>query len=98
MRGYVAQRRNRFYAVIYEGIDPITGRERRRWHPAGTDKEQAEKLATASCNKLATDPLVRVLQPPLQGRSLSGLRTAHICRIRSPARSNANTVTVTPSC
>ena len=25
MRGYVAQRRNRFYAVIYEGIDPITG-------------------------------------------------------------------------
>ena len=46
MRGYVAQRRNRFYAVIYEGIDPITGRERRRWHPAGTDKEQAEKLAT----------------------------------------------------
>ena len=47
MRGYVAQRRNRFYAVIYEGIDPITGRERRRWHPAGTDREQAEELATA---------------------------------------------------
>ena len=47
MRGYVAQRRNRFYAVIYEGIDPITGRERRRWHPAGTDKERAEKLASA---------------------------------------------------
>ena len=41
MRGYVAQRRNRFYAVIYEGIDPITGRERRRWHPAGTDRERA---------------------------------------------------------
>ena len=47
MRGYVAQRRNRFYAVIYEGIDPITGRERRRWHPAGTDREQAKELATA---------------------------------------------------
>jgi hypothetical protein len=45
MRGYVAQRRNRFYAVIYEGIDPITGRERRRWHPAGTDRAQAEALA-----------------------------------------------------
>src|SRR5271168_2886271 len=47
MHGYVAQRRNRFYAVIYEGIDPITGRERRRWHPAGTDREQAKELATA---------------------------------------------------
>lgn len=45
MRGYVAKRRNRFYAVIYEGVDPITGRERRRWHPAGTDRAQAEELA-----------------------------------------------------
>lgn len=47
MRGYVAQRRNHFYAIIYEGsIDPITGRERRRWHPAGTDRAEAERLAT----------------------------------------------------
>ncbi|MBW3548873.1 MAG: hypothetical protein KY452_12185, partial [Actinobacteria bacterium] len=45
MRGYVAKRRNRFYAVIYEGLDPVTGRERRRWHPAGTDRAQAEELA-----------------------------------------------------
>ena len=48
MRGYVAQRRNRFYAAIYEGIDPITGHERRRWHPAATDREQAKELATPS--------------------------------------------------
>ena len=45
MNGYVAKRRGRFYAVIYEGLDPVTGRERRRWHPAGTDREQAERLA-----------------------------------------------------
>lgn len=45
MKGYVAQRRGRFYAVIYEGLDPVTGRERRRWHPAGTDRTQAEHLA-----------------------------------------------------
>jgi hypothetical protein len=37
-------------------------------------------------------------QPAVQGRSLSGLRTAQMCLIRSPARSNANTVMVTPSC
>lgn len=36
MNGYVAQRRGRLYAVIYEGRDPVTGKERRRWHPAGT--------------------------------------------------------------
>lgn len=51
MRGYVAKRRDRFYAVIYEGIDPITGRERRRWHPAGTDRTEAEQLAA----RLAAD-------------------------------------------
>jgi integrase len=46
MHGYVTQRRGRFYAVIYEGLDPVTGREIRRWHPAGTDRADAERLAT----------------------------------------------------
>jgi hypothetical protein len=46
MPAYVAKRRNRFYAVIYEGIDPITGRERRSWHPAGTDRGRAIDLAS----------------------------------------------------
>jgi integrase len=45
VNGYVAKRRGRFYAVIYEGLDPITGRERRRWHPAGTDRAAAHRLA-----------------------------------------------------
>ena len=48
MRGYLAKRRSRFYAVIYEGIDSITGRERRFWHPAGTDREQAGQLGGAA--------------------------------------------------
>jgi hypothetical protein len=38
MKGYVVRRRNRYYAVIYEGLDPVTGRDRRSWHPAGTDR------------------------------------------------------------
>lgn len=45
MDGYVARKGNRWYAVIYEGLDPVTGREIRRWHAAGTDKAAAEKLA-----------------------------------------------------
>ena len=55
MNGYVAQRRGRFYAVIYEGRDPITGKEIRRWHPAGTDRDKAEALA----RKLATKEQAR---------------------------------------
>jgi hypothetical protein len=45
MKGYVAQQRGRWYAEIYEGLDPVTGRERRTSHPVGTDRDEAERLA-----------------------------------------------------
>lgn len=51
MNGYVARKGDRWYAVIYEGLDPVTGKERRRWHPAGTSREEAERLATALAAK-----------------------------------------------
>ena len=47
MQGYGVRKGNQFYAVIYEGRDPITGRERRRWHPAGPNRGEAEALARA---------------------------------------------------
>lgn len=37
MKGYVVRKGGQYYVVIYEGLDPLTGRERRRWHPAGPD-------------------------------------------------------------
>ena len=42
--GYLRRRGDRYYAVIYEGLDPVTGKEIRRWHPAGTDLAEAERL------------------------------------------------------
>lgn len=45
MRGYVVQRGGRYYAVIYEGRDPLSGKEQRRWHPAGTNPAAAKDLA-----------------------------------------------------
>jgi len=45
MKGYVARKGNRWYAVVYEGVDPISGRERRSWHAAGTERADAERLA-----------------------------------------------------
>ncbi len=45
MKGYVASKGDRWYAVIYEGLDPVTGKERRSWHPAGTSRDDAERLA-----------------------------------------------------
>jgi hypothetical protein len=44
MQGYVTRKGQQWYAVVYEGLDPATGRERRRWHPAGTDRGEAEWL------------------------------------------------------
>jgi integrase len=39
--GYVTNRDGRWYAVSYEGLDPLTGRDRRRWHRA--DHEAAAR-------------------------------------------------------
>ena len=55
MKGYVARKGDRYYAVIYEGIDPITGRERRRWHPAGADRTHAERLAAELAQRRSDD-------------------------------------------
>ena len=44
MRGHLARKGNRYYAVVYEGFDPMTGQERHRWHAAGTTRKDAEKL------------------------------------------------------
>ena len=45
MKGHVARKRDRYYAVIYEGIDPVDGKEKKSWHAAGTDRAEAEALA-----------------------------------------------------
>lgn len=45
MKGHVASKRDRYYAVIYEGVDPVDGKEKRSWHAAGTDRAEAEALA-----------------------------------------------------
>jgi integrase len=44
---YIISRNNRFYVVAYDGVDPATGRERRRWHSAGTSRADAEAIASS---------------------------------------------------
>ena len=44
MRGHIAKKGNRYYAVIYEGVDPATGKERHRWHAAGSTRKEAERV------------------------------------------------------
>lgn len=56
MRGYVVAKGSCLYAVIYEGVDPITGRERRRWHAAGPDRDAAEQMAKSLAAKGLTRP------------------------------------------
>ncbi|GMU79846.1 MAG: hypothetical protein AMXMBFR46_26350 [Acidimicrobiia bacterium] len=55
MQGHVARKRGRCYAVIYEGLDPVTGREKRSWHPTGTDRAEAEALAARLAARLAAE-------------------------------------------
>ena len=42
---YIVSRNSRFYVVAYDSIDPLTGRERRRWHPAGASRIDTEAIA-----------------------------------------------------
>ncbi|MCB0951168.1 MAG: site-specific integrase [Microthrixaceae bacterium] len=46
MRGYVTKKGKKYYAVIYDGIDPATGKEKRRWVAAGSRRDDADKLVT----------------------------------------------------
>jgi hypothetical protein len=54
VQGYVVAKGRRFYAVVYDGIDPLTGRERRHWQAAGSDRHQAELLASHLARRFAT--------------------------------------------
>ena len=47
---YLVKRKNRFY------VDPLTGRERRRWHPIGADRAEAEAVAARLHNEAVAPP------------------------------------------
>jgi hypothetical protein len=53
---YIVQRKDRFYVVAYDGIDPLTGRERRRWHPVGNNRGEAEAVAARLDSERDTAP------------------------------------------
>lgn len=44
MRGSIQKKGQKWYAVVYDGVNPETGNYRRRWVPAGTRRGDAEKL------------------------------------------------------
>jgi len=51
MRGGIHKKGNNYYAVVYDGIDPGTGRKRRTWIPAGTRRSDAEKVLAAEIKR-----------------------------------------------
>jgi len=70
--GYVVNKRDRWYAVGYEGVDPVGGRDRRRWHRA-PDEATARAIA---------DSL-----PPARSAGSHGMTLARFMRTRwLPAR------------
>jgi len=46
MRGHIAKKGNRYYAVVYEGTDPATGKQRHRWYQGGSTRREAERTLT----------------------------------------------------
>ena len=62
---YIVQRKDRFYVVAYDGTDTSTGRERRRWHPAGRCRADAEAIAARLEAIVAADHVTAVEQVTL---------------------------------
>ncbi len=58
MRGHLVQRGDRYDAVVDEGIDPATGKERHRWYPAGTTRRGAEKVLDRPCRRPALEHVI----------------------------------------
>ncbi len=96
--------------LLREAGDGLVGEDRRRnrGRPDGfraadrrgrrPDRRRVEGSGGRHGGESA-DPLAwRASHPVVQGRSLPGLRTAQMWVMRSAATSNANTVTVRPSC
>ena len=52
---YIVTHNSRFYVVAYDGINPLTGRERRRWHLAGASRLDAEAIV-ATIDAAASPP------------------------------------------
>jgi integrase len=46
MRGHIAKKGNRYYAVVYEGVDPVTRKPRHRWYVGGRTRKDAERVLT----------------------------------------------------
>ena len=88
MKGYVAKKGKRSHAVIDQGLDPVTGKESRKWHAAG----KANTLATSTWHSyrrkierhilptLATIPIRRLTVAHLEALYDSKLRLAEARR------------------
>jgi hypothetical protein len=75
----MARKGDSWYAVIYEGLDPVTGKERRLWHPAGSSREDAELLAgslAAELNGCNDEVRALTFRAYLTERWLAGKRLA----------------------
>ena len=87
MNGYVAQRRGRFYAVIYEGRDPVTGKERRtlapRRHRSGQGRaarREAGRRRNQAGRRRAVADLRRLPDQPVAAGQEAAPRHEHLPR------------------
>lgn len=63
---------------FYDGLDPLTGRERRPWIPIGHDREEAETVAARLDSERIVGP------PPRRGTVTVGEFALHDCSYRVP--------------
>lgn len=58
MRGHIARKGKRYYVVVDVGIDPETGRRRRKWHSGFKTKREAEQALAKIVTELGSGAYV----------------------------------------
>ena len=54
MKGHIADKNGRYYAVFDIGSDPATGKRRQKWIGGFTTKRDAQKALTAAVSQVNT--------------------------------------------
>jgi hypothetical protein len=90
---YIVTKQNRFYVVTYDGINPTTGKEQRRWHLVGESRDDAEAIAA---NRPSTAHRYRwmidhYIVPAIGHLPLRALRAEHPERLYRDLRTTGGT-------
>jgi pimeloyl-ACP methyl ester carboxylesterase len=83
---YIVERKDRFYVVTYDGIDPITRRQRKRWHAAeGTAWRTKPSWYVVANNDRTVQPELERFVAKRMNATIYEVESSHVPMLSNPA-------------